>query len=241
MAKTVLVSGANGDIGYAISQRVLNDGYNLIALVHQEHLLNKIEKLKKGKLQIEKINIDFRSSSEVEKKFAYLSRKYSKIDGLVNNAGIYKMIPFEKYDLVSWEEVIRINLTAPFLCVKYILPLMKKNGGKIINISSTGAHLGSRDVAYSASKAGLIGLTKSAARNLAKYKITVNAIAPGTIDTQMSRKMKPEDIDKNIEASLLKRLGKPSDVAGAVSYLLSKDADYITGFTIDVNGGLYLR
>jgi 3-oxoacyl-[acyl-carrier protein] reductase len=96
-------------------------------------------------------------------------------------------------------------------------------------------------VGYSASKAGLIGFTKSLARNLAKYNIRVNAIAPGTIDTKMSRLMKKEDREKNKQNTLLKRLGKPEDIIGAVSFLLSEDSNYITGTTIDINGGLYMR
>lgn len=140
-----------------------------------------------------------------------------------------------------WNKVLMINLTSPFLIIKNVLPLMKKKGGVIINISSTGAYLGSRDVGYSASKAGLIGFTKSLARNLAKYNIRVNAIAPGTIDTKMSRLMKKEDREKNKQNTLLKRLGKPEDIIGAVSFLLSEDSNYITGTTIDINGGLYMR
>jgi len=96
-------------------------------------------------------------------------------------------------------------------------------------------------VGYSASKAGLIGFTKSLARNLAKYNIKVNAIAPGTIDTKMSRLMKKEDREKNKQNTLLKRLGKPEDIIGAVNFLLSEDSNYITGTTIDINGGLYMR
>lgn len=160
---------------------------------------------------------------------------------IADNADGYPIISFEDYSLEKWQKVLTINLTAPFMIIQAALPLMKTYGGKIINMSSTGGHLGSRDIAYSSSKAGLIGLTKSVARSLAKYNITVNAIAPGMIKTKMSKRMSLESINKNLETVLIKRPGLPSDIVGVVSFLLSKDSDYITGFTIDVNGGLYIR
>jgi NAD(P)-dependent dehydrogenase (short-subunit alcohol dehydrogenase family) len=242
MTKNVIVTGANGDIGFAITKILLLKGYSVIAFFHSQRRYSDLITLKKNnKDKIEIIKSDFSSSDNIKKCFDYINLRYSSIFGLINNAGIYPIVSFEDYTLDLWNKVLMINLTSPFLIIKNVLPLMKKKGGIIINISSTGAYLGSRDVGYSASKAGLIGFTKSLARNLAKYNIKVNAIAPGTIDTKMSRLMKKEDREKNKQNTLLKRLGKPEDIIGAVNFLLSEDSNYITGTTIDINGGLYMR
>lgn len=242
MKKNVLLTGANGDIGFAIAKRLAQEKYTIIAFTHTKKRLAELTDLgKKYKIKMELINIDLSRPNNIKRAFEGIKQKYSSLYALINNAGIYPIISFEDYNLQLWNSVLTVNLTAPFLCIKYALPLMKKNGGRIINISSTGAHLGSRDVGYSASKAGLIGLTKSTARSLAQYNIRVNALAPGTIDTTMSRRMKEEDREKNKEASLIKRLGVPEDIVGAISFLLSNDSDYITGVTLDINGGLYIR
>jgi NAD(P)-dependent dehydrogenase (short-subunit alcohol dehydrogenase family) len=238
--KNIILTGANGDIGLAIVYRLTKEGYHLIALFHSQRNQKVLLDFQQ-KFQIDLIKINLSSPKHIKKTFKIIKNKYSSLYGLINNAGIYPIVPFEKYSLKLWNKVLAVNLTAPFLCIKYSLPLMEKNGGRIINISSTAAHLGSRDIAYSASKAGIIGITKSLARSLAKYNIRVNAIAPGVIDTKMSKRMKLKDKEKYKKDCLLGRFGKPSDVANAVSFLLSKDSDYITGFTLDVNGGLYIR
>lgn len=237
--KVVILTGVDGDIGFATAVRLAKEGYKIIAFTYTDR---KDADLKKMSVQynIEEFRVDLVNVEEVKKAFSLLS-KYKEIYSLINIAGIYPIVPFEEYELNLWNRVLMINLTGPFLCTKYVLPFMKKNGGRIINISSTGAHLGSRDTGYSSSKAGLLGLTKSLARSLAKYNINVNAIAPGAIDTQMSRQKSIEELMDYNEKILLKRLGTPNDVSGVISFLLSDDAKYITGSTIDVNGGLYIR
>lgn len=236
--KKILLTGANGDIGFAICTRLVQDGFFVICLNHHAFSLQQKKKLPKNNYAELLVNLE--NVAEIHATMGKIAKLYPLIFGLINNSGVYPIVPIEKYSLALWERVISINLTAPFLLTQLVAPLMK-SGGKIINISSTGAHLGSRDAAYSASKAGLIGLTKSTARSLAKYNITVNAIAPGMIVDKMSRHMTRESIQKNREASLVNRFGVPTDVSGVVSFLLSSDADYLTGVTLDVNGGMYIR
>lgn len=239
--KTALITGAHGDIGFSIAKRLSEDKWNLILLSKHKISTTNIKTLENLGSKVSTFEIDFLNKNIVKSFFEELKKEQKRIDVLINNAGVYPIVSFEKYTDDLWDLVIEINLSATFRCIKYALPFMKHYGGRIVNISSTGAHLGSRDPAYSASKAGQIGLTKSLARSLSKYNILVNAVAPGMIDTRMSRRMKTKDRQKNIENSLVKRAGNVNDVAGAVSFLLSEDASYITGSTIDVNGGLYIR
>lgn len=228
----IVVTGANGDIGRSICERLSADGYKTIGFSRD----------KKRKVPVDySFTFDIRDEQEIVRAFKGIQKITPHIFGLVNNAGVYPIVRLEEYTRNLWDEVMAINLTAVFYCTRCILPFMKSRGGAIINISSTGAHLGSRDPGYAASKAGLLGFTKSCARNLGKYNIRVNAVAPGTVDTRMSKRMAREDRQKNLDTMLIKRLGSPSDISGAVSFFLSKDAEYITGFTLDVNGGLYIR
>lgn len=239
--KNVIITGAHGDIGFGIAERLAQSHWNLILISKTPIEERNISKLRNYDIKIDCFIFDLMEKSELKSCFSALMKKNIKVDALINNAGIYPIVPIEKYSEDLWDKVININLTSAFQCIIYTLPLMKASGGRIVNISSTGAHLGSRDPGYAASKAGLIGLTKSLSKTLGKYNILVNAVAPGMIDTQMSRRMKKTDRLKNIETSPLKRAGNIKDVVGAVEFLLSDDSSYITGSTIDVNGGIYLR
>lgn len=232
--KTVLVTGADGDIGRAVCTELTSKGYVVIAIDIRFRDLHWSSSL------IQTFEIDLADSTAVDKFFSTLKMKNQKLVGVVNNAGIYLIKRFYEYDMQDWTEVLDINLKVPFLITKLAEPLLKDNSS-VVNVSSTGAHLGSRDPGYSSSKAGLLGLTKSCARSLSGRGIRVNAVAPGMIDTQMSRKMADVDKQKNIENALLKRAGKPQEVAKVICFLISEDSSYITGTTIDVNGGLYIR
>lgn len=163
---------------------------------------------------------------------------------LVNNAGISMPGPIEKVALSDWERVLRVNLTGPFLCSQAVFPGMKRAGwGRIINIASFAGKrptLFGENVSYTASKAGLIGLTKALAFDGAPYGITVNGVAPGPVETDMLLRL-PEENRKKL-ASLVPagRLATPEDVAGVVFFLASEAASYITGETVNLNGGLYM-
>ena len=169
-------------------------------------------------------------------------RQFGRIDILVNNAGIIRDKSFIKMTTSMWTEVLSVNLDGAFYCTKAVIEgMVERKYGRIVNISSVVGRMGNRGQAnYAASKAGLIGLTQALAKEFAGKGITVNAVAPGFMETDMLRAIPPEAMDKILVQIPLGRLGKPSEVAGAVAYLLSADGDYITGQVIDINGGLYI-
>ena len=165
-----------------------------------------------------------------------------KIDILVNNAGIVRDKSFVKMTHDMWNEVLSVNLDGAFYCTKAVIGnMLERKYGRVVNISSVIGRMGNRGQAnYAASKAGMIGLTQSLAKEFASKGITVNAIAPGFTETDMLKGI-PQNIMYSILAQIpIGRLGKPSEVAGAVAYLCSEDGDYITGQVLDINGGLYI-
>jgi len=168
--------------------------------------------------------------------------QFGKIDILVNNAGIVRDKSFVKMTPQMWTEVLSVNLDGTFYCTKAVIEgMLERKYGRIVNISSVIGRMGNRGQAnYAASKAGMIALTQTLAKEFANKGITVNAVAPGFIETDMLRSVQKEVMDKILAQIPLGRLGKPSEVAGAVAYLVSEDGNYITGQVIDINGGLYI-
>lgn len=169
-------------------------------------------------------------------------KKFGKIDILVNNAGIVRDKSFIKMTPQMWNEVLSVNLDGTFYCTKAVIEgMLERKYGRIVNISSVIGRMGNRGQAnYAASKAGIIALTQTLAKEFANKGITVNAVAPGFIETDMLKSVPKEILDKILSQIPLGRLGKPSEVAGAVAYLVSEYGDYITGQVIDINGGLYI-
>lgn len=169
-------------------------------------------------------------------------QKFGKIDILVNNAGIVRDKSFVKMTPQMWNEVLSVNLDGTFYCTKAVIEnMLERKYGRIINISSVIGRMGNRGQAnYAASKAGIIALTQTLAKEFANKGITVNAIAPGFIETDMLKSVPKEIMDKILAQIPLGRLGKASEIAGTVAYLVSEDGNYITGQVIDVNGGLYI-
>lgn len=168
--------------------------------------------------------------------------KFGKIDILVNNAGIVRDKSFLKMTDEMWTDVLSVNLNGTFYCTKAVLAgMLEQRYGRIVNISSVIGRIGNRGQAnYAASKAGMIALTQTLAKEFAGTGITVNAIAPGYIETDMLKSVPKKIMEKILAQVPLGRLGKPSEVAGAVAYLVSEDGNYITGHVIDINGGLYI-
>lgn len=179
---------------------------------------------------------------EVNKMRDEIVKKFGKIDILVNNAGIVRDKSFVKMTPQMWNEVLSVNLDGTFYCTKAVIEgMLERKYGRIINISSVIGRMGNRGQAnYAASKAGIIALTQTLAKEFANKGITVNAIAPGFIETSMLKSVPREIMDKILAQIPLGRLGKTSEIAGAVAYLVSEDGDYITGQVIDINGGLYI-
>jgi 3-oxoacyl-[acyl-carrier protein] reductase len=168
--------------------------------------------------------------------------EFGKIDILVNNAGIVKDKSFVKMTSEMWDDVISVNLTGTFNCTKAVIDgMLERQYGRIVNISSVIGRMGNRGQAnYAASKAGIIGLTQTLAKEFSNKGITVNAVAPGFIGTDMLKSVPDKIMDKILAQIPMGRLGKPEEIASAVTYLVSPEAGYITGQVIDVNGGLYI-
>lgn len=242
--KTAIVTGASKGIGATIALRLNELGYNLVLnyksnTSSMEELLNNFTNKQTENLIIQ---CDISSFEDAKKLVDAAYEKFGAVDALINNAGITKdnILPLmseEEFDLV-----IDTNLKGTFNCCRHIAKkMMKQKYGRIINISSVVGLAGNAgQVNYSASKAGVIGMTKSMARELGKKNILVNAIAPGFIQTEMTDKI-PEDIKTEMMKNIpLQRLGQPKDIADAVEFLISDKASYITGQVLSVNGGFYM-
>ena len=234
--KTLLLSGASRGIGHATVKRFSAAGWRVLTISRQafsEHC--PWDGGEENHIQLDLADIDaLRTGIETIKE---------KLDGgplnaLVNNAGISSFTPFMDISEEMIDRIMSINIKGPMLCCQEVIPDMLKTGwGRIINVSSSSAQTGAPMMChYSASKGGVIAFTKSLGLELAAKGITVNNIPPGFIDTPMLRQS-PVDIDKQIEASPMKRAGKPEDIATACAFLASEQAGYITGLTLGVNGG----
>ncbi len=242
--KNVIVTGASRGIGKAIAIELARRGYR-VALNYKnsekeaEAIMEKINnsEIFKGEAYIYKADVS--KYDEVKKMVDNFAGKFGKIYGLVANAGIYIRKDIWEMSIEDWHRTMDVNLSGAFYLVKASLPYISQ--GSIVFISSQLAFKGSpSSVAYSASKAGILGLMRSLALQLAP-NIRVNAVAPGTIDTDMIANYTPDKRKKRENEIPLKRIGKPEDVAHVVSFLLSEESSYITGATLDVNGGLYIR
>lgn len=187
--------------------------------------------------------VDVADREAVQAMVSQVQAEFGRVDILVNNAGICPLTPFEEIEEAEWDRVLAVNLKGAFLCSQAVVGLMKERGyGRIINISSVAGKMGGVMVGahYAASKAGLLALTWCLARAYAPYGITVNAIAPATVDTDMTRAW-PEEVRQNLAQSIpLGRLGRPEEVAAAAVFLASEEAGFITGEVLDVNGGFLM-
>jgi len=233
--RTALVTGASRGIGLACAKALAAGGARVILAARDA------AKLEAASAQIQGsswIRLDLASPESIKEAFA----KAGKIDILVNNAAITKDGLALRMKKDDWDAVIATNLTGAFLAIQQVLqPMMKERWGRIINISSIVGETGNPGQAnYVASKAGLIGLTKSLAQEIASRNITVNAIAPGFVETDMTAVLSEELKNNMLSHIPLRRLGKPEDIAAAVKFLASEDAGYITGAVLNVNGGMYM-
>jgi 3-oxoacyl-[acyl-carrier protein] reductase len=241
--KTVLITGASRGIGKGIGIKFAEYGayIGINYLENEEGASDTLQEVRKKGSNGILLKGDISRVEDIKRIVHRLVEKRKHIDILVNNAGIYVRNRFEKISLKEWEKTFSINVKGCYLLCKHVIPYMRANS-KIIFISSQLAFKGSSHGAdYAASKAALLGFMRSLALELASKKINVNAVAPGTIDTDIIKDYTPEERRKRIEEIPLKRLGTPEDVANVCLFLASPLSSYITGETINVNGGLYIH
>jgi len=240
--KTAFVTGASRGIGRACALALAQAGVRVVAAARD---LARLEEtavaIRAAGGEAFVVSIDLASAESIKEAFS-TAKEFGRIDILVNNAGITRDGLALRMKKDDWDAVLAANLTGAFLCIQQVLQgMMKERWGRIINISSVVAETGNPGQSnYVASKAGLIGLTKSLAQEMASRNITINAVAPGFIDTDMTAALSPELKENMLGHIPLKRFGKAEDVAAAVRFLASEDAGYITGHVLDVNGGMYM-
>ena len=236
----IIVTGATGGIGNSIIKRLYNAGANILATGTKNE---KLEELKKKFQNIQTLKFDISQTDNLENFIEDATEKLGgKLDCIVNNAGITQDNLAIRMSIEEWKKVIDINLTSTFLISRFAIKKMLKNKkGKIVNITSVVGHTGNLgQTNYTASKAGIIAMSKSLSIEYAKKNININCISPGFIKTAMTEKI--DDKFKEIIVSKIPsgRLGEPEDIANAVLFLVSDQSDYINGETLHVNGGMYM-
>ena len=240
--RVALVTGASRGIGRAVAARLAAAGAHVVAAARGENAKGTADAIREAGGSAESIGLDVTDAAGVDAAVAAIMAGKGRIDILVNNAGITRDTLMLRMKRDDWDAVLQTNLTAAFTSVQAVLkPMIKQRSGRIINITSVVGQSGNAGQAnYAASKAGLIGFTKAVALEVASRNITVNAVAPGLIDTDMTRAIAEGAHEEWAARIPLKRLGTPDDVANAVVFLASDEAAYITGHVLAVNGGMYL-
>jgi NAD(P)-dependent dehydrogenase (short-subunit alcohol dehydrogenase family) len=243
--KVCLITGAARGLGEAIARRFLEAGARLMLWDLNGEAAEKLAgSLDPSGRRVLAQRVDVTAEEQVQTAADKAVERFGRIDVLVNCAGIIKHCPIEQMSLEAFESVLRVNLTGIFLCCRAVVPVMKKQGGgKIVNIASLGGRTGRPGVGvnYAASKAGVIGLTQTLAREAGPAGIYVNAIAPGPILTELTKQVGPEVFAKWNAGRAVNKDGLPEDVAAAALFLASNQSDWITGATLDVNGGILIR
>jgi 3-oxoacyl-[acyl-carrier protein] reductase len=241
--RTAFVTGASRGIGRATALALCRAGFDLVVASPEIEKNEEVaEEIRACSGQALALDMDVKSLDSIKQAFARAYQQFGRIDVLVNNAGITRDGLALRMKPDDWNVVLQVNLTGAFHCIQQVLQgMMRERWGRIINIASVVGEAGNAGQSnYSASKAGLIGLTKTIAQEMGSRNITVNAIAPGYIETDMTRGLSEELKDKMLTGIPLRRIGRAEDVAAAVKFLASEDASYITGHVLDVNGGMYM-
>ena len=237
--KNIIVTGATGGIGNSIVEKLYNCGSKILASGTK---IDKLKELKNKFNNIKILNFDISQSDKIEEFIENASMELGGLDCVVNNAGITQDNLAIRMSIEEWKRVIDINLTSTFLLSKFAIKKMLKNKkGKIVNITSIVGHTGNIGQAnYTASKAGIIAMSKSLAIEYAKKNINVNCVSPGFIQTAMTDKLDQKFKETIISKIPSGRLGEPKDVANAVLFLASNQSNYINGETLHINGGMYM-
>ena len=242
-SKTALVTGASRGIGKACAKVLAAAGHRVIVTARNvEKLEETASEIRDAGGEAYVVAMDLSSSESITAAIGTAAKDFGRIDILVNNAGITKDGLAVRMKAADWEQVLKTNLTGAFVAIQQVLQgMMRERWGRIVNISSVVGEMGNAGQAnYVASKAGLIGLTKALAHEVGSRSITVNAVAPGFIETDMTHVLSQELKDKMVANTPLKRIGSAEDIAHAVKFLVSDEAAFITGHVLDVNGGIYM-
>jgi 3-oxoacyl-[acyl-carrier protein] reductase len=240
--KVALVTGASRGIGRAIACRLAAQGAAVVAAAREDHARNVVGELTAAGLRADAVTLDVTDAAAIERIPGEIIERHGRLDIVVSNAGITRDQLLMRVKREDWDAVIATNLTATFGLAQAVLrPMLKQRAGRIIAISSVVGQTGNAgQTGYAASKAGVIGFAKALAREVASRGITVNVIAPGMIDTDMTRAISEKAQVDWASQIPLGRLGTPDDIAAAACFLASDEASYITGHVLAVNGGMYM-
>ncbi len=241
--RVACVTGASRGIGREIALTLAREGIKIIVASNEPENNEKVAaEIREAGGEAVTQFLDLTQSDQIATAFREMVASCGQLDILVNNAGITKDGLAARMKKDAWDLVLQINLTGAFLCSQAVMPvMMKARWGRIVNIASVVGQMGNVGQAnYVSSKAGIIGLTKALGKELAARNITVNAVAPGFIETDMTKALSAEVVEMMLAMIPLKRMGQPSDVAAAVKFLVSEEAGYISGQVIGVNGGMYM-
>lgn len=245
MSKVALVTGASRGIGRSIALQLAEEGYNVVVNYagNQEKAEAVVEEIKSKGVESIAMQANVANGDEVKEMIKEIVKTFGSLDVLVNNAGITRDNLLMRMKEHEWNDVIDTNLKGVFNCIQKVTPqMLKQRGGRIINLTSVVGAVGNPgQINYVASKAGVIGMTKTAARELASRNITVNAVAPGFIVSDMTDALN-DDLKETMKTQIpLGRFGQDTDIAHTVAFLASDKAAYITGQTIHVNGGMHME
>ena len=240
--KVAIVTGASRGIGRAVAVSLAARGAQVVAAARGDHAASTVEAIQSAGGRADLVSVDVTDAASIAAMVGGALERHGRIDVLVNNAGIARDQLLMRMKREDWDQVVATNLTAAFVCVQAVIKTMiKQRSGRIISVSSVVGQSGNAgQTNYAASKAGLIGFSKALAREVASRQITVNVVAPGLIDTDMTRNLTDKVQHDWAEQIPLGRLGSAGDVAGAVCFLASDEASYITGHVLAVNGGMYM-
>jgi 3-oxoacyl-[acyl-carrier protein] reductase len=243
--RVALITGAAGGIGQAVCRRLAAEGAAIIATDLQAGMVEPlVDELRNTGARAVAHSVDVRDKSSAVQAINAGVKEFGRLDVLINNAGIFAQTPLLEIQPERWDALLAINLRGVLVCSQAALEAMISDGrgGAIVNLASLAGQVGGvvAGADYAASKAGVVALTKSLAKVAAPYTIRVNAVNPGVIDTAMPAQFPPAARAKMIDDTPLKRMGRPEEVASAIAFLASDDASFITGTTLDINGGLYV-
>lgn len=242
--KVAIVTGAGQGIGRAIALSLSEKGANLvIADINGKTASEVVKEIEASGRKAISVQTDVSKVNDIKKLVEMAVQEFSTVDILVNNAGILHTTKVEDITEEEWDRIMGVNLKSMFFMSQQVLPYMKsQKSGRIINISSLAGRMGgyANGLAYSASKAGVIGLTMALARRIAEFDITVNAVAPGTVEGEMIKQISAKEREILKQTIPVKRLGKPENIADVVAFLASDASSFMTGAVIDVNGGIFM-